>query len=252
MCVHPASSNSSVILAGRPVSVTALMPLPVTVSRPPQSYLCRRYAAGMFERFTDRARRVVALAQEQARELDHAYIGTEHLLLGLIIEGGGVAWKALDQLGVDEDSARLAIKELAHPAGSPSGHIPFSARVRKVLDISLREALQLGHNYIGTEHMLLALVREGAGNGAQALSKTLGGVELHVVRQEVMFLLSGYEAKPVLTPPLLPDPFGPSRDDDADGAATMVISGVLAGEHDKARPVLDALRRLGWRPPGGP
>src|SRR5947209_3701811 len=116
----------------------------------------------MFERFTDRARRVVVLAQEEARMLNHNYIGTEHILLGLIHEGEGVAAKALESLGISLEAVRSQVEEIIGQGGSsPSGHIPFTPRAKKVLELSLREALQLGHNYIGTEHILLGLIREG-------------------------------------------------------------------------------------------
>ena len=115
----------------------------------------------MFERFTDRARRVVVLAQEEARLLNHSYIGTEHILLGLIHEGEGVAAKALESLGISLEAVRSQVEEIIGQGGSsPSGHIPFTPRAKKVLELSLREALQLGHNYIGTEHILLGLIRE--------------------------------------------------------------------------------------------
>src|SRR5437899_206239 len=122
----------------------------------------------MFERFTDRARRVVVLAQEEARLLNHNYIGTEHILLGLIHEGEGVAAKALESLGISLEAVRNQVEEIIGQGGSsPSGHIPFTPRAKKVLELSLREALQLGHNYIGTEHILLGLIREGEGVAAQ-------------------------------------------------------------------------------------
>lgn len=145
----------------------------------------------MFERFTDRARRVVVLAQEEARLLNHNYIGTEHILLGLIHEGEGVAAKALESLGISLDAVRGQVEEIIGQGGSaPSGHIPFTPRAKKVLELSLREALQLGHNYIGTEHILLGLIREGEGVAAQVLVKL--GADLSRVRQQVIQLLSGY------------------------------------------------------------
>ena len=116
----------------------------------------------MFERFTDRARRVVVLAQEEARMLNHNYIGTEHILLGLIHEGEGVAAKALESLNISLEAVRQQVEEIiGQGQAAPTGHIPFTPRAKKVLELSLREALQLGHNYIGTEHILLGLVREG-------------------------------------------------------------------------------------------
>src|SRR5688572_16688117 len=145
----------------------------------------------MFERFTDRARRVVVLAQEEARMLNHNYIGTEHILLGLIHEGEGVAAKALESLGISLEAVLAQVEEIigqGHQA--PSGHIAFTPRAKKVLELSLREALQLGHSYIVTEHILLGLIREGEGVAAQVLQKL--GADLNRVRQQVIQLLSGY------------------------------------------------------------
>src|SRR6187397_3357454 len=140
---------------------------------------------GMFERFTDRARRVVVLAQEEARMLNHNYIGTEHILLGLIHEGEGVAAKALESLGISLEAVREKVEETIGPAGTAaSGAPPFTPRAKKVLELSLREALQLGHNYIGTEHILLGLVREGEGVAAQVLFKR--GADLDRVRATVL------------------------------------------------------------------
>src|SRR6059036_1369407 len=148
----------------------------------------------MFERFTDRARRVVVLAQEEARMLNHNYIGTEHILLGLIHEGEGVAAKALESLGISLEGVRQQVEEIiGQGQQAPSGHIPFTPRAKKVLELSLREALQLGHNYIGTEHILLGLIREGEGVAAQVLHKL--GADLNRVRQQVIQLLSGYQGK---------------------------------------------------------
>ena len=148
----------------------------------------------MFERFTDRARRVVVLAQEEARMLNHNYIGTEHILLGLIHEGEGVAAKAMESLGISLEAVRAQVEEIiGQGQQAPSGHIPFTPRAKKVLELSLREALQLGHNYIGTEHILLGLIREGEGVAAQVLVKL--GADLNRVRQQVIQLLSGYQGK---------------------------------------------------------
>ena len=145
----------------------------------------------MFERFTDRARRVVVLAQEEARMLNHNYIGTEHILLGLIHEGEGVAAKALESLGISLEAVRQQVEEIiGQGQQAPSGHIPFTPRAKKVLELSLREALQLGHNYIGTEHILLGLIREGEGVAAQVLVKL--GADLNRVRQQVIQLLHGH------------------------------------------------------------
>ncbi|MBX9719454.1 MAG: ATP-dependent Clp protease ATP-binding subunit, partial [Microbacteriaceae bacterium] len=148
----------------------------------------------MFERFTDRARRVVVLAQEEAKMLNHNYIGTEHILLGLIHEGEGVAAKALESLSISLDAVREQVQDIiGQGQQQPTGHIPFTPRAKKVLELSLREALQLGHNYIGTEHILLGLIREGEGVAAQVLVKL--GADLNRVRQQVIQLLSGYQGK---------------------------------------------------------
>ncbi len=143
----------------------------------------------MFERFTDRARRVVILAQEEARLLNHNFIGTEHILLGLIHIHEGVAAKALESLEISLESVRGEVEEIIGPGGEPpEGHIPFTPRAKRVLELSLREALQLGHNYIGTEHVLLGLIREGEGVAAQVLVKL--GADLARVREQVVHLLA--------------------------------------------------------------
>src|SRR6202166_2448959 len=148
----------------------------------------------MFERFTDRARRVLVLAQEEARLLGHGFIGTEHVLLGLIQEGEGLAAQALEQLEISLEAVREKVKETIVLSGSaPTGSPPFTPRAKKVLELSLREAMQLGHNYIGTEHMLLGLAREGEGGAAQVLVSL--GADLPRVRQQVIQLLSGYQGK---------------------------------------------------------
>jgi len=145
----------------------------------------------VFERFTDRARRVLVLAQEEARLLNHSFIGTEHILLGLIHEGEGVAARALQELDISLEAAREKIEESIGLSGTaPAGSPPFTPRAKKVLELALREALQLGHNYIGTEHLLLGLVREGEGVAAQVLVSL--GADLGSVRQHVIRLLSGY------------------------------------------------------------
>jgi ATP-dependent Clp protease ATP-binding subunit ClpA len=142
----------------------------------------------MFERFTDRARRVVVLAQEEARMLNHNYIGTEHILLGLIHEGEGVAARALEAMEVSLTEVRTLVEEIIGSGQTaPTGHIPFTPRAKKVLELSLRESLQLGHTYIGTEHILLGLVREGEGVAAQVLVKL--GADLERVRQQVLGVL---------------------------------------------------------------
>ena len=148
----------------------------------------------MFERFTNRARRVVVLAQEEARMLNHNYVGTEHILLGLIHEGQGTAAKALESLGIGLDMVRREVEEvIGEGQEAPSGHIPFTPRAKKVLELSLREALELNHNYIGTEHILLGLIREGEGVAAQVLVRL--GADLDRVRQQVIDLLAAYKAR---------------------------------------------------------
>ena len=148
----------------------------------------------MFEQFTDRARRVLVLAQEEARLLNHNFIGTEHILLGLIHEGEGVAAKALESLGISLEAVRQKVAETIGPASTAgTGSPPFTPRAKKVLELSLREALQLGHNYIGTEHMLLGLIREGEGVAPQVLVNL--GADLSQVRQQVIQLLSGYSGE---------------------------------------------------------
>ncbi|MGJ6979853.1 ATP-dependent Clp protease ATP-binding subunit [Aestuariimicrobium soli] len=152
----------------------------------------------MFERFTDRARRVIVLAQDEAKLLNHNYIGTEHILLGLIHEGDGVAAKALDQMDISLEAVREQVEEMIGPGQTaPSAHIPFTPRAKKVLELSLREALQMNHSYIGTEHILLGLVREGEGVAAQVLIKL--GAEQNRVRNTVLQLLSGYQGKEAAT-----------------------------------------------------
>jgi ATP-dependent Clp protease ATP-binding subunit ClpC len=145
----------------------------------------------MFERFTDRARRVTVLAREEARLLNHSAIGTGHLLLGLVHEGEGVAAQTLASLGISLVGVRSQVEKIiGQGQQAPAGHIPFTPRAKKVFELSLREALQLGHNYIGTEHLLLALIREGEGTAAKVLTGL--DAELTKVRQRVIELLSGY------------------------------------------------------------
>ena len=148
----------------------------------------------MFQRFTDRSRRVIVYAQEEARDLRHASIGTEHLLMGLILENDGVAAQALGALGVTVDVVREKVVELAGPIHNPSpGSPPFTDRAKKVLEFSLREALQLGHSYIGTEHLLLGLVREGDSVAVQVLSDL--GVEMSQLRALVFQMMSGQSGR---------------------------------------------------------
>jgi ATP-dependent Clp protease ATP-binding subunit ClpA len=156
----------------------------------------------VFERFTDRGRRVVVLAQENARMCNHNYIGTEHILLGLLHEGEGVACRALEGLGISLEAVREQVQEIIGQGQQAiSGHIPLTLRAKTVLELSLREALQLGHNYIGTEHILLGLLREGEGVAAQVLTRL--GVELPKARAQVIQLLTGYrkEEDTRVTPP---------------------------------------------------
>jgi len=150
----------------------------------------------MFERFTDRSRRVIVLAQEEARMLDHNYIGTEHILLGLIRESDGCAARALESLEISLGAVRQQVEEIiGRGQEAPSGPVPFTPRAKKVLALSLRESLQLGHNYIGTEHILLGLLREGDGVAAQVLVRL--GADLNRVRQQVIQLLHGYSGQDV-------------------------------------------------------
>ncbi len=164
----------------------------------------------MFERFTDRARRVVVLAQDEAKMLNHNYIGTEHLLLGLIHEGEGVAAKALEQMEISLEAVREQVEDIiGHGNTPPSGHIPFTPRAKKVLELSLREALQMSHPYIGTEHILLGLIREGEGVAAQVLIKL--GADLNRVRSTVLQLLSGYQPRDSVGAGVGGDGLGPNQ-----------------------------------------
>jgi ATP-dependent Clp protease ATP-binding subunit ClpC len=148
----------------------------------------------MFERFTDRARRAVVEAQEEARTLSHNYMGTEHILLGFIREGEGTGAKALESLGISLDTVRQQVQEIiGQGQHAPSGHIPFTPRAKKVLELAQSESKALGDDYIGTEHILLGLIREGDGVAAQVLVKL--GADLNRVRQQVIQLLHDYEAK---------------------------------------------------------
>jgi ATP-dependent Clp protease ATP-binding subunit ClpC len=157
----------------------------------------------MFERFTERARRVVVLAQEEARMLDHDYVGTEHILLGLLHEGEGVAARALESLGISLDAMRAAVEGIVgRGQQAPARHIAFTSRAKKLLELSLREALQLGHDYIGTEHILLGLIREGDGVAAQVLVNA--GVDLNLARQRVIGLLHGRREQDVPPPSSAP------------------------------------------------
>ncbi len=177
----------------------------------------------MFERFTDRARRVVVLAQEEAIGLNHNYIGTEHILLGLLRQEDGVAARALVSLGVSLDEARLKVEGIiGRGQDTPSGHVPFTPRSKKVLELSLREALTLGHNYIGTEHILLGLLQEGEGVAAQILVQS--GVQLSDVRHAVVRLIEG-----------LPEGVG-------EGTPAEAVNQSLAVENVQLRALVDRLR----------
>jgi Clp amino terminal domain, pathogenicity island component len=185
----------------------------------------------MFERFTDRARRVVVLAQEEARRLDHDYIGTEHLLLGLVREGEGIAALALTRLDISLEGVRAEVKAIVGQGReAPGTHIPFTPRAKKVLELSLREALQLGHDYIGTEHILLGLMREGEGVAAQVLVKS--GADLSRVRQQVTQLLAGYAGEgPSEQPPGPPARLG-------EQAVTAMVAGGPGLYRDQEPPEL--------------
>lgn len=158
----------------------------------------------MFERFTDRARRVVNLAQQEACSMNHSYIGTEHVLLGLIYDQKGIAAQVLIGRGITLDKARATVEEIVAVDHRPSTatltrYIPFTPRAKKVLELSLREALNLGHNYIGTEHILLGLVREGEGVAAQTIVKL--GVDLSTLKNDVLVLVPvALPQQPLSTP----------------------------------------------------
>jgi ATP-dependent Clp protease ATP-binding subunit ClpA len=181
----------------------------------------------MFERFTDRARRVVVLAQEEARLLNHNYIGTEHILLGLLHEGRGVAASALQSLGISLEAVRQQVEGIiGRGQQAPSGHITFTPRAKKVLELSLREAQQLGHDYIGTEHILLGLIREGEGVAAQVLVRL--GADLNRVRRQVIQLLHGHQGKEPASS--LDAPGGPWRGRDVPSGVTALESRLSAIE----------------------
>ena len=157
----------------------------------------------MFERFTDQAREAVSLAQQEAVALRHDHIGTEHVLLGLVHEGGGLATRVLEQLGISLSAVRAQVEQTAGSGqGSPAGHIPFTPRAKKVLELALREALQLGHSYIGTEHLLLGLIREGEGVAVRALESL--GISLEVVRAQVQEIIGQGHSAPTSHLPFTP------------------------------------------------
>jgi ATP-dependent Clp protease ATP-binding subunit ClpC len=189
----------------------------------------------MFERFTERARRVMVLAQDEARLLNHNYIGTEHILLGLVHEGDGVAARALRSLGISLDAVRFQVAEMIGRGESVSaGHIPFTPRAKKVLELSLREALQLGDNYIGTQHILLGVIREGEGVAAQVLQKL--GASLPGVREVVIRLLSGSPTPEIATP-------SGETLEDAGRVEELALEEAAALGDDEVRP---EHRRLAW------
>jgi ATP-dependent Clp protease ATP-binding subunit ClpC len=210
----------------------------------------------VFERFTDRARYVVVLAQEEARWLNHNYIGTEHILLGLIHEADGVAAKALESLSISLESVRRQVEEIiGQGEAAPTGHIPFTSRAKMVLEQSFREALQLGHNYIGTEHILLGLIREGEGVGSQILQKL--GADINRVRQTVIQQLSesaagifGEEVPPAgsMPPKVLRSP-SPFEDREKvvlsflinEGLSTSELANLLGVSEEKVGEILQAV-----------
>ncbi len=182
----------------------------------------------MFERFTDRARRVLAYAQEEARDLDHAYIGTEHILLGLIRVGDGVAAHALDALGVSYDVVREKVKDLAELATNTTSYSPpFTPRSKKVLEMSLREALQLHHSYVGTEHLLLGLVRQGDGVAVRILNDL--GVDVSDIRAQVVQSMSSPSHREVGEPPVQTQYDG------------VILRGIVRAVGQQLRPDLDAV-----------
>jgi hypothetical protein len=193
-----------------------------------------------FERFTDRARRVVVLAQEEARALGHNYVGTEHFLVALIGEGEGVAARALESLGVSLAGVREQVEEIiGRGKGAPSGHLPFTPRAKKVLELSMREALRLGHNYVSTEHILLGVIREGEGVAAQILVRL--GADLNRVRQQVIEMLSGRHAR---TSDRVPPPGLGHYDEKIAAARDQKDAALDAHDFDRAATLRDEEKRL--------
>jgi prophage maintenance system killer protein len=210
---------------------------PRTKERPMPRLLPGRGKRAGFHRYTDRARRVVVLAQEEARRLKHSYVGTEHILLGLIHEGEGVAAQALQTLGISLAGVRQQVEEIiGQGQHAPSGHIPFTPRTKKVLELSLREAMRLGHNYVGTEHILLALIHEGEGVAAQVLVRL--GADLNRVGQQVIQVLSG-RASARVPPPGLGD-----FDEKIAAARQQKDAALDAHEFDRAASLRDEEKRL--------
>jgi ATP-dependent Clp protease ATP-binding subunit ClpC len=193
----------------------------------------------MFERFTERSRRVVVLAQEEARMLDHNYIGSEHILLGLIHEGAGIAAQAIESTGLTLAAARAEVERTIGRGGStPTGHIPFTPRAKKVLELALREALALKKSYIGPEHILLGMIREGGGFGAEILTRL--AVPLPVLRVQVMELAAaepsgpneplGAQWLPAVAPGAEAVLAGRTRVVLSDAAETRMVRGLVVGE----------------------
>jgi ATP-dependent Clp protease ATP-binding subunit ClpC len=208
---------------------------------------------GLFDRFTDRARRVIPLAQEEARLLQHNYIGTEHLLLGLLSEGDGVAAKALEGLGISLQAVRVQVQEIIGQGQiAPTGHIPFTPRAKQVLEGSLREALQLGHNSIGTEHLLLGLIREGEGVAAQVLAGF--GADHARLREQVLRLLTGGSEGAGTGTGLVRMTVPADLVDAAEQLAQVrrqKQAAIDAGDLDRAAALRDLLRQHGIEPNGG-
>jgi len=204
-----------------------------------QRWLLGRGRRPAFHRFTDRARRVVVLAQDEARRLDHNYVGTEHILLGLLAESGGVAAKSLQTLGISLQAVRQQVEQIiGRGQRKPSRHIPLTPRAKKVLELSLREALRLGHNYIGTEHILLGLIREGGGVAAQVLTRL--GAEHDRVRAAILQLLAGHQSgRSEPAPPALPD-----YDEKITAARQQKDAALDAGDLDRAAALREEERRL--------
>jgi len=175
-----------------------------------------------FERYTDRARRVIVLAQDNAKALNHNYIGTEHILLGLVDEGEGVAHLALASLGVTAEVVKEQVHDIIGQGQSqPTSRIPFTPRAKQALELAHREAVQLNHNYIGTEHILLGLIREGEGVGSQVLVKL--GCDLNRVRQQVIQLLAGYSSNGQTVAPSPVNGNGDPRDTEESPHVTVTI-----------------------------
>ncbi len=192
--LRPAGAMKEARMPGHPVSLAMRI----------KNAAIRTQPTGMFNRFTDRARRVVHLATEEARLLRHDYVGSEHLLLGLLYEGKGVAARALESLGISREDVRDRIAEISGPGpGSPPLPLPFTPRAKKVLEVSLREALALGHHYIGTEHLLLALLHDGEGVGARALAAL--GADNARIREQVLARLRGEKDRAAARARLGPD-----------------------------------------------